>query len=183
VTFVVLGDGAERSGSRGGGSRVLGGTSCSQVFKNQSKLAPVPQGRRRSGTTSHNETWGLVVNERCTSDYRSWSATRPLAPRPGGEPRTGSVSIERRVGLAQRCGASSEMNRYEACSAGTHRRIIRAYTPDNAAGILEAGSTARVKTLPCVYRAAQSGRVDEDERWESSLESKKPAQWARSSGG
>src|SRR6266704_275309 len=163
VTFVVLGDGPERSRLEQEGKRLLGANFVLAGFKNQSQLAPYFKAADALVLPSHYESWGLVVNEAMhfglpvvVSDTAGCAADLVENRETGILFRSNDAS-DLAQALRRIIGNESLRGKFSRNA----RRIIRAYTPDNAArGILEAVEyCSRLKRSPCVYssRSVRAG--------------------------
>jgi glycosyltransferase involved in cell wall biosynthesis len=164
VTFVVLGDGPERSRLEQEGKRLLGENFVLAGFKNQSQLAPYFKAADALALPSHYETWGLVVNEAMhfglpvvVSDTAGCAADL-VENRETGILFRSNDAADLVQALRRIIGNDSLRGKFSRNA----RRIIRAYTPDNAAkGILEYCS--RLKRSPRVY-SSRSARAEAGSR-------------------
>jgi len=161
VTFVVLGDGPDRSLLEQEGKRVLGENFLLAGFKNQSQLAPYYQAADIFVLPSIEETWGLVVNEAMhfglpvvASDQVGCAADLVRSRETGLIFRSNDADD-----LARALQELIENDRLRVECSQNASRAIREYTPDNASkGIVEALDycVAQPFRRPARYRAGMS---------------------------
>jgi glycosyltransferase involved in cell wall biosynthesis len=151
VTFIVLGDGPDRSVIEQEGRRLLGRNFLLAGFQNQGQLAPYFKAADAFVLPSVYETWGLVVNEAMhfglpviVSDRVGCAADLVEDRETGLLFRSNDASDLR--GALQKLMESDGLLRKFSANA---RRVIGEYTPDNSAkGILDALGYACKATTP-----------------------------------